>query len=579
MHIYKRKRVKMRRKVLSVLILASALFLMSGCNSKSKYQEELTIDVFASEANSQGIQSGWFARRIHDRFNMNLNVISINNNYNGAVLKDVRAASGYLGDIIFISAQNNALKDLVDAGLLLDMTPYIKDKDIMKYKDAIEKLNSGLDGIYAIPSSISTLPPDTPSDIIDSTYAPYLRWDIYSQVGRPKMDTLEDMLDVLEKMQEAYPTTQSGQKVYGFSLFDDWDNNMMTLAKQPCCFYGYDENGFVLSKADGSDYQSILDDDGLYLRSLKFYFEANRMGLVDPDSRNQDYGEVFSKYQDGAVLFSPWPFLGASAYNTDEHMAMGQGFMMADIGDMLIYEHGSSPDGVYSQVVCVGADVKDPQRMVDFVDYLYSDEGVYENQAAENGGSAGPEGVTWEMSDGAPRLTDYGIDVFYNQSSGVIPGDSNGYTYRDGVSILNYTAVQLSETAANGFPYSYLLWDSELSRTSTVLQDEWKEVMGADNTMDYLIKNDKIIVSPGCEYNEMEESAEIKEIREAVKRIVVQGSWDMVFASDIDEFEAIWNDIKNKCISLGYEDVYKFDLQNAMAKGKLKQEIMEEKRK
>ena len=140
----------MRRKVLSVLILASALFLMSGCNSKSKYQEELTIDVFASEANSQGIQSGWFARRIHDRFNMNLNVISINNNYNGAVLKDVRAASGYLGDIIFISAQNNALKDLVDAGLLLDMTPYIKDKDIMKYKDAIEKLNSGLDGIYAI---------------------------------------------------------------------------------------------------------------------------------------------------------------------------------------------------------------------------------------------------------------------------------------------------------------------------------------------------------------------------------------------------------------------------------------------
>ncbi|MBQ1457456.1 MAG: hypothetical protein IIZ20_03050, partial [Butyrivibrio sp.] len=79
--------------------------------------------------------------------------------------------------------------------------------------------------------------------------------------------------------------------------------------------------------------------------------------------------------------------------------------------------------------------------------------------------------------------------------------------------------------------------------------------------------------------NEMEESAEIKEIREAVKRIVVQGSWDMVFASDIDEFEAIWNDIKNKCISLGYEDVYKFDLQNAMAKGKLKQEIMEEKRK
>ncbi|SHI18922.1 multiple sugar transport system substrate-binding protein [Butyrivibrio fibrisolvens DSM 3071] len=566
----------MKKRLLSTLILTSTLFLLSGCAGRNsqKYPEELTIDVFASGANSQGIQSGWFAECVKERFNMNLNIISVNNNYNGAVLQDVRAASGYLGDIIMISAQNNSLKDLVDSGLLLDMTPYIQDKDIMKYSDAIYKLNSGLDGIYAIPSSISTLPPDTPSDIINSTYAPYVRWDIYTQIGSPKMDTLEDMLDVLEKMQEANPLSDSGQKVYAFSFFDDWDNNMMTWAKQPCCFYGYDENGFVLAKADGSDYQSILDDNSLYYRALKLYFEANQRGLVDPDSRNQSYSEVFSKYQDGAVLFSPWRFLGMSAYNTDEHMQEGKGFMMADIGDMQIYEHGCSLDGVYDIVMCVGADVKDPQRMVDFVDYIYSDDGVYENQAAENGGSAGPYGITWTITDGKPELTEYGIDVFYDQSSAVIPDDPNGNTYRGGISMLNYTAVSLTEIADNGYPYAYELWESEMNRTSTKLMLDWSNAMGADNTMDYLVSNNKLIVSPGCEYNESVESAEIKEIREAVKRIIISKSWEMIYAKDEQEFEDIWNDMKSKCQGLGYADVYAFDLQNAMAEGDLKKEIL-----
>lgn len=564
----------MKKTIFSTVILTSALFFMSGCGN-SKYEKALTVDVFDSEANYQGIQSGWFADKIKDRFNMELNIISINNNYNGSVLQGVRAASGYLGDIIMVSGQNNALGDLVDSGLLLDMTPYITDKDIMKYSDAIYKLNEGLDGIYAIPSGISTMPADTPLDINNSTYAPYVRWDIYEQIGSPEISTLEDLLPVLKQMQEASPYSDSGEKVYAFSFFDDWDNNMMTWAKQPCCFYGYDENGFVLAKADGSDYQSILDDDSLYYRSLKFYFEANQMGLVDPDSRTQTYSDVFSKYQDGAVLFSPWDFMGMSAYNTDEHMEEGKGFMMIDIGDMMIYEHGCSQDGNYDEVICIGADVEDPQRMVDFVDYLYSDDGIYENQAAENGGSAGLEGITWEMVDGQPQLTDYGIDVFYNQSSDVIPGDTNGNTYRDGISMLNYTAVNLTEIAENGFPYSYELWESEMNRTATALQNKWSEVMDADTTIDYLKKNGKLLISPGCEYNEGEESAEIKEIREAVKRIVIDNSWKMVFANDEEQFNSLWQEMKSKCDGLGFEDVYEFDLQNAMAEGEIKKEILE----
>ena len=138
---------------------------------------------------------------------------------------------------------------------------------------------------YAIPSEISLQSATTPAEGLDPTFGPYLRWDLYEQLGCPEIGSLEDLLPVLKQMQELYPETESGQKTYGFSFFSDWDGNLMNAAKQPCCFYGYDEFGFLLAKADGSDYQDIADSDSLYMRVLKLYFDANQLGLVDPESR------------------------------------------------------------------------------------------------------------------------------------------------------------------------------------------------------------------------------------------------------------------------------------------------------
>ncbi|MGO8609786.1 hypothetical protein ACC848_43300, partial [Rhizobium johnstonii] len=79
--------------------------------------------------------------------------------------------------------------------------------------------------------------------------------------------------------------------------------------------------------------QGILDEDGEYFRTLKFYYDANAMGLVDPDSTTQNYDTLFTKYQNGQVLFSFWPWLGQAAYNTEENTAAGKGFMIAPLQD------------------------------------------------------------------------------------------------------------------------------------------------------------------------------------------------------------------------------------------------------
>lgn len=86
-----------------------------------------------------------------------------------------------------------------------------------------------------------------------------------------------------------------------------------------------------MARADGSDYQNILDDDSLYIRICRLYYEANQMGLIDPDSPRQQYEDCFNKYREGRVLFSFWSWLGQPAYNTSEHTVQGRGFMLAPI--------------------------------------------------------------------------------------------------------------------------------------------------------------------------------------------------------------------------------------------------------
>ena len=574
------------KKFFSVITISSiTLVTVCSCNNdpsasqssgygKSKYPEQITIDVYDQEANFKGIQNGWFGDELLERFNVKLNIIAPNVDPNGQALMDVRAASGSIGDIIICSANNNALEALVEQGLLLNMEDYIKDKEVMKYESAITRLNQGLDGIYAIPSELSTASVTEPLNIKEPNYGPYLRWDIYSEVGYPQMDTLEDLLDVLVLMKEKEPYSDSGEETYGFSFFSDWDLNMMNAAKQPCCFYGYDEYGFVLAKADGSDYQSILDDDSLYMRVLKLYFDANQLGLVDPDSRTNTYTDVYDKYQDGQILYCPWPFLGQSAYNSLSNMEQGKGFMLSDISDMEIYAYGAYDQGNVNNVIAIGADTKDPQRMMDIINWLYTDEGIYANQASNDSGSAGPIGICWEMGEDGPYLTDYGKKVFQDASNDPIPGYDG--SFRDGISRLNFSAVNLKELDSNGYPYAYLLWDSELSKDKTVLEENWSEYMNALSSEDYLEKNEKILVAPGCVFVNEAETTEIKEIRDACKAIIIQYSWDMVFAPDQAHFNAIKKEMQRLCMGLGYSDVLEYDMEGAAKQGSMRQAAIAE---
>lgn len=558
-----------KHKFLCLLLSLTLILGSFGCgkaqDEECPYEEFLVVDVFDTLANYQGLQSGWFAKIIKDKFNMELNIISRNVSGGGDTLFDTRAAAGNLGDLVIFSADDGSLKDLVNAGLLMDMSEMLKGKEIMKYERAIRTLNDQLDNtsVYAVPSKVSSNPAIVSSEALEPTFGPYVRWDLYAQLGYPEIASFNDLLPILKQMQELEPLSESGKPTYAFSFFKDWDANLMTAAKQPACLYGYDEYGFLLIKADGSDYQSIMSENSFYMQVLKLYFDANQMGLVDPDSYTQNYSMLFEKYKDGQILYSPWSWLGQPAYNNSVHTSEGKGFMLAPIDDMKVFSSGCQPDGDAKAVIAIGSGAQDAERLADFINWLYSPEGIRLN-SAQNSSTAGPEGLTWEMTDNGPVLTDYGIEILYNGKDLAVPEEYGGGMWLDGISTLNYTSVTLTDNDDNGYPYAYNLWESVQALSTSPLQDDWNDFMGASSTMEYLQKNNQIIVSPGCNFSAVPESSDISTMRGQCRSTIVEYSWKMIFAKDETEFYTLQKEMQDTVQSLGYEQVLAYDLENAL---------------
>ncbi|WP_062377487.1 extracellular solute-binding protein [Demequina pelophila] len=531
----------------------------------AQWEDEITIDVFSGLANYMGMQTGWFAQVVKDKFNMNLNIIAPNVAGGGDTLYNTRVAAGDLGDLI-VTDKGTRMNELIQGGLLLDMADYYPAMEhVAEFDTAVQHLNEGTDGVYATPTQVSSLLPTQSSEGFDPTFGPFIRWDLYAELGYPEIDTLEDLLPVLKGMQELHPTTENGQTVYPLSLFKDWDGNMMVTGKQPTTFYGYDEVGFVLAKADGSDYQSIIDSDSEYIRTMRFYYEANQMGLMDPESTTQNYDTLFSKFQNGQVLFSWWPWLGQSAFNTDANTSAGKGFMIAPLKDMEIFSYGAEAYGG-DQVIAIGSQAEDPERMAAFIDWLYSPEGTYMNNS-QTMGAAGPEGLTWEIAeDGEPALTDFGLEVFLGGDA-TVPEEWGGGSYIDGTSALNVSAVLPEDTdTATGLPFSYKSWPSYQEHTETALHADWSEHMGgAMTTMEYLEQNDAVLVAPGASFTTPTDSSEIETLRNQIKDVVVTYSWQLVFAQDDAQFESLLADLQSKAEGLGFAQVLEVDMANAKA--------------
>jgi putative aldouronate transport system substrate-binding protein len=143
---------------------------------------------------------------------------------------------------------------------------------------------------------------------------------------------------------------------------------------------------------------------------------------------------------------------------------------------------------------------------------------------------------------------------------------NQGGTWKSGVSTLNYKSVVQCEKSEEGYYYYYELWDSVKALDTSELVRDWREKMGADTTMEYLEKNDMLLVAPGVLYTASVETAEQSTIRRQCKIAIQKYSWEMVFAPDRRRFEALLNEMQATVKNYGYDVILEYDMIHAKAK-------------
>ena len=520
------------------------------------YDELMTLDIFDVAANYQGVQTGWFAKVVKDRFNIELNLISPQ--VAGDAVFQTRASTGNLGDIVILESTDFA--DCVKNGLIKDISEGIKNcPNLMEYKDQIAVLNNGLPdntaGVtYGIPCQMTNTSPTSYSqDVIYSS--PMLRWDLYKEIGAPEIKDLNGLLDALAAMQKAHPTNEAGDAAYPFSLWPDWDggDGMLGIANvaQLTTWYGEKIKGSTILKPDGT-FIPLTDKAGAYYKMLNFLFKANQMGLVDPDSGTQNWDSAQAKMSAGQVYLM-WYSWQVGFWNTQDRLKNGNGFIYVPVKDQQYYADSDTYYGS-GRVWGIGSQVDDAkyQRILDFLDWYASPEGLtFEHDGIKDFNyTVGADGKFTLINDNA--LMD----------NVPVPEEWGGAGYKDGNNAINQWFVDSISTNPNtGEPYSNQYWSTYKAATLTDMKKEWQTKFDAQEPAEYMKKNNVLLVSPNVSVSLPSDSNDIAVIRSQCSDTLNDYSWRMIFASSQEEFDSMWDELSEQMDGFGFQDLVTFDKQ------------------
>lgn len=533
-------------------------------------QDPLTITVFSNAANYQGEQTGWYGKLLKDKFNITLNILSPQ--VAGDQLYKTRTAAGDLGDLLVID--NSQFEELIPAGLILDITDMVQDTNYLStyvndhfkpFNDAFAEVNPD-QKIYGMPTFVAGTSPTTFSE--DLPYAsPILPWDYYKGVGSPELKNLDDLLNVLKKMQEQYPQTPDGKSIVPITLWKDWDGGGMENVRWISNWYGYEQpdgTSTIQLNAKG-DIVPLTDDNSMYKKILQFLFNANQMGLVDPDSASQDWNKVAEKLTNKQVLLL-WYTWQRGFYNSIERGKNGDGNVAVPIADTRIIQ---TSDAYYGngRVFAIGSKAKDPARIIEFLDWYVSPEGLrhYTN---------GFEGFNYEKSaDGKFTLTEVGQTAF--QQNTPVPAEYGGGGYQDGQSKIN--SMIMSDFVIDpdsGEFYNSNYWSTTIEANKTTLTNEWQNAYGAKDATEYYLKHDMIDIVPNINTSLGNDSSDIKNKRSQISDYVKNTSWKLVFAKNQADFDELWIKMQSDVVGLGWNDVVESDSQKAQKIVQLRAEAL-----
>ena len=509
-------------------------------------QEPVTLDVYSQLSGFQGEQQGWFAQILLDKFHVKLNFI-----YDGSDdFYERQVESKDLGDIVIWGTDSEQYRSAIDSGLLLD---WEKDGLLSDYgtymkthmEKALEKNRRISNGhIYGFGYDVAA----ESGEFGDFDYHPDIRWDLYEQIGKPEVKELEDYVEVLKQMKEICPTSDSGKETYGVSLFSDWDGDMMMFAKSTCTnFFGQDEFGVGLYDVNSGQFEGCLQEDGSYLRVLRFYNALYRNGLLDPESQSQGYAGCVEDYRDGAAFFCIFGWLAAPEYNSVNHTADGKMMLPLAAQNQNTLVYGLNENGG-NRLWTIGSKTEYPQLVMAVMNWLCTPEGRLTVEY-------GPKGVGWDYDmDKNICLLEPGYRAKTGETIDMPENSGFSGVWQDGIPQFNNTTwtIHTRNPESNGQTYQYTYWPNVAGMSVSGIQQRWQEANGVLTAREYLTGFQYSVSKPNT-YTAGSKSSELGEVWGKVTEIIRSGSWEVIFAKTEGECEEKIDQMCREADKAGYQ--------------------------
>ena len=538
----------------------------------------ITLTVYSQLANYSGMQGGWSATLLEDKFNVKVNIIPDSDG-----TYETRMESGNLGDIVVWGSNGEDYQNAVDKGMLLDWeeddlmqtwAPYITEN----YTAALEanRKNNGNDKIHGFGFNVAT----TEGAHQSFFYTWDLRWDLYKELGYPAVKDLDGLLEVFKQMKAICPTDENGNETYAVSVWPDWDGSMVMYVKAlATAYYGYDELGIGHLNPTNGEYYDCLAEGSPYMECLKFFNKLYQNDLLDPNSMTQTFEKMSEKLKAAGTFWSIFNYAGSMAFNTTEHLEDGKYMyaMVPEEAKPIVYGLGNQGG---NRIWSIGADTEYPELCLAVLDWLATPEGSMTMWY-------GPKGLMWDYNEqGGMYFTELGNlcnkDSKYDLTGveWTSPDTGNTYTlsnnFNDGCLQINNTTLSkdmINPEGKLGEAFNSDTWASQLAGVVYPIQQDWRDYTGYTLAEQYM-ENHPYLLMPDVNYKESAKDDTLKVVWGQVTKAIVTYSWRAIYAKSDAEYNFHVREMRKICDQYGYDKCVEWSRGEANAKWDLCKEVL-----
>lgn len=470
--------------------------------------------------------------------------------------------TGDLPDIMVLAKGEN-LNALIENGNIINFDDYLdKLPNLYAYENADQLKNAitinrnlasnGTGGFYGIP--LETGYANTTVGFSKAGTSMFtLKWDVYEKIGAPEVKDEWDLIDVMEQMLKAEPTHPDGSKMYGTILDNGDDATYWGCAYTWLAYHGYHYRtlpfmGELNIIDDEVNY--ILTKDSLYYEGLKWYNEIYRRGLMDPDSINTDRGTQAKKIDAGYAMMPAGTLPG---YQPIYYPIYLEGSRC----------YASQVNTASANVLVINSKTEHMDECLEFVNMWLNPDTYLEL-------NFGTTGDMWYVDDsGATVLTDKFKDWLKAGNN------YNGFKMSDGTefSLFNMnmlfrsgTFTSYKDKDGNPLQANIAQWPEYYAVTSSggnEILEKWQNTTGYESWNDLMEEKKNFYGDTPYDYYKGYLSGgptddAMKLMQSSLRDILVNGSWQCVYAESEAEFDAIWDKMVADAEAGGAKDLFQW---------------------